>query len=78
MGKITKKAIRLGNEYNNEKTWEEFARNHPEVNVFFYKENVIDVDPFSNKIKNFTIHRVNGFVESIIYEYDGKLVEFPK
>lgn len=73
MGKILDKAIRIGNE----KTWEEFARNHPEILVFFYKGKVVDVEKFSKQIDYFTIHYVNGFVDSILYEYNGELYNFP-
>lgn len=78
MGKVTEKAIRLGNEYNSEKTWEEFARKHPEVLVWFYNDSVIDVVPITSDVQHFTIHCVDGLVQSIFYEYDGKLIEFPK
>lgn len=78
MSKVTDKAIRLGNEYNSEKTWEEFAKKHPEVLVFFYKDYVVDVVPVLPSVKNFSIHCANGLVQSILYEYDGKLIEFPK
>lgn len=77
MGKVTEKAIRLGNEFNNEKSWKEFARNHPEVLVFFDKEKIVDVVPYFNNVQSFTIHCINGFVESILYEYDGKIIHFP-
>ena len=79
MGRVMEKAIRLGNELNQEKTWKEFARNHPEIQVFYSKneEMVTDVDPFFPGVKIIYIDYKKGFVQSILYEYDGKIFRFP-
>ena len=80
MGRAMEKAIRLGNELNQEKTWKEFSRNHPEVQVFYYKneEMVIDVEPFSPGVKILYIdYNVKGLVQTLLYEYNGKIIRFP-
>lgn len=73
--KVLEKAVRILD--NNEKTWEEFQDNHPEIIVLCnVKGDVVDVD-FSSKVTSPTIHKINGIVESINFCFNNRHYVFP-
>ena len=73
MGKITDQAIRIGHEKN----WQEFAKFHPEIEIFFDGETPIDVEFRSSKIDEKHFQIINGVLDCIQYIYEGELIKYP-
>ena len=63
---------------NEEKTWEEFQKHHPEIMIFYNKKNqVVDID-FPPNIDSSYIEKKNGVVVNVWFHYKGHSYSFPK